>query len=189
MIKDLIKFWKEHYGDVEPLAHELKHIFKERWVRFHALPGSKRYPESEAEYQEIFSRHKTVLSDLNNSKESLLVVLPEYSESSAPSMPAPKLSEILSNSMYWRTIDQNEECGVYWHLHVAEVDPMSDKLNDMFRLVADDEVRNIMFISLESISVFHPYDGGSDIVLQSVSSRDKLKENYSSWLSQHTEGY
>ncbi len=47
-----------------PMAHELKVNFTDRWVRFHSLPESKRYPESNEEYQEVLSRHNQVLNEL-----------------------------------------------------------------------------------------------------------------------------
>lgn len=36
----------------------------DRWVRFHSLPGSQRYPGSADEYAEILDRHVTVLGEL-----------------------------------------------------------------------------------------------------------------------------
>lgn len=56
MIDGLDEFWKKYLGGCEAFPHKLKHTFQERWVRFHALPDSKRYPENEIEYQEVFSR-------------------------------------------------------------------------------------------------------------------------------------
>ena len=35
-----------------------------RWVRFHSLPGSKRYAENEAEYACVLSRHNVVIGEL-----------------------------------------------------------------------------------------------------------------------------
>jgi hypothetical protein len=37
----------------------------DRWVRFHSLPESKRYPDSQAEYAIELDRHYTVLSELD----------------------------------------------------------------------------------------------------------------------------
>lgn len=41
--------WDSWLPGCEPIGHHLRRAFAERWVRFHSLPGSKRYPESDAE--------------------------------------------------------------------------------------------------------------------------------------------
>ena len=189
MIDELNKYWEDHLDGCEALAHELKNTFSERWVRFHALPDSKRYPDTEKEYQEICSRHNLVLSELSRAVDDLLVVLPEYTESKIPGKPDAELEKIFPASEYWRTLDQLEECGVYWHLHVARACSESGKLNKLFRLVANDEVANILIVVLAGSSVFHPYDGGADIILPSTQIRDELKQKYERWLSKHPEGY
>ena len=46
-----------------------------------------------------------------------------------------------------------------------------------------------MIIVLASGVVFHPYDGGADIVLASREQRDELKKKHNEWLSTHPEGF
>jgi hypothetical protein len=46
----------------------------ERWVRFHSLPGAKRYADTDAERAEILRRHLAVLDRLNPAGEALLGV-------------------------------------------------------------------------------------------------------------------
>ena len=51
----------------------------QRWVRFHSLPGSKRYADDEEEYAELMCRHLAVLAELlsleggDRSRELLVV--------------------------------------------------------------------------------------------------------------------
>ncbi len=189
MIKDLDKFWKKEFGSHPPLAHELKVSFAERWVRFHSLPESKRYAEIESEYDEIFYRHNCVLMSRDDNAKEFFIVLPEYSESKTPDKPASELNEILPKSKYWCSLDQSEECGVYWHLHAAQIPLESEELKKILRMVANDEVRNIILVSLGCGMVFHPYDGGADVILRTTEERDKLKQQFSSWLSKHPSGY
>jgi hypothetical protein len=35
----------------------------DRWGRFHSLPGSKRYAESEVEYAIVLDRYNTILDE------------------------------------------------------------------------------------------------------------------------------
>lgn len=191
MIKDLAKFWESEFKSFSPEANNLKHEFKNRWVRFHSLPESKRYPENEQEYLEIFRRHNVVLQELCG-KGNILVVLPEYSESKAPTKPEAELTNLFSTTEPWCSIAQHEkddDYELYWHLHVSEVEFTGGELNDLFRLVANDEAGNIMIICPSKGVVFHPYDGGADIVLASTKQRDLLKEKHHEWLSNHPEGF
>jgi len=48
---------------------------------------------------------------------------------------------------------------------------------------------NVLIISVEDKFVFHPYDGGADIILPSTETRDSLKRVHSGWLSMHPNGY
>lgn len=61
---ELSALWQERWPLSPPLAHELKNLYPDRWVRFHSLPGSKRYAEDEAEYEILLHRHNTVLNEL-----------------------------------------------------------------------------------------------------------------------------
>lgn len=189
MIEMMNEFWKCSLNDIKPEAHSLKHLFKERWVRFHALPGSKRYPETEDEYREILRRHNAVLTELNGARSTYFLVLPEYSEHKTPTAPEPELIGMFSKMSYWRTIDQTEEYGSFWHMHIACVSYSGTEFDGLFRLVADNHVNNVMIISIHQELVFHPYDGGADIVLKSRKERDTLKMRHREWLSSHPEGF
>lgn len=191
MIEDLVKFWEREFNNFTPEAHNLKHKFKDRWVRFHSLPESKRYPENELEYLEVFRRHNAVLQEIIG-KGKVLVVLPEYSESKEPTKPEPELIAFFPTTEPWCSLVQHEEGDdyeLYWHLHASEVEFTGSELNGLFRLVANDEAGNIMIINTCKGVVFHPYDGGADIVLASTKQRDLLKEKYHEWLSSHSEGF
>lgn len=192
MIEELITFWNRELPHVTPEAHRLKHECRARWVRFHALPESKRYPENEAEYAEILRRHNAVLGELYGAHSTVFVVLPEYAESPAPTRPEKKLSDLFPVTEHWRTLaqhDEDDDEAFYWHLHAAAVGYTGTELNGLFRLVANDEVGNILIVCPTKGVVFHPYDGGADLVLASTEDRDRLKARHSAWLSSHPDGF
>ncbi|WP_428240761.1 DUF3885 domain-containing protein [Gynuella sp.] len=192
MIEELAKFWNSEFDNFAPEAHNLKHEYKSRWVRFHSLPGSKRYPENEDEYLEVLRRYNIVLQELCGTGSKVLVVLPEYSEERVPSQPEPELLKLFSASEPWCTLEQHEDDDdyeSYWHLHVSEVEFTGSEFNSLFHMVANDEVGNIMIISPSKGIVFHPYDGGADVVFVSTEERDRLKEQHREWLSSHHEGF
>jgi hypothetical protein len=101
MIEELSKFWNSEFDNFAPEAHNLKYEYKSRWVRFHSLPESKRYPENEDEYLEVLRRHIVVLQELCGYGSKFFVVLPEYSEEREPSQPEPELLKLFSDSEPW----------------------------------------------------------------------------------------
>ncbi len=48
----LATLWNARWPGLEPIAHGLRWR-SDRWVRFHSLPGSKRYADDEGEYEEL----------------------------------------------------------------------------------------------------------------------------------------
>lgn len=186
-MKALTEFWDSEFAGFVPEADNFKHRYPDRWVRFHALPESKRYPEREAEYLEVFRRHNVVLQELLYEQRQVLVVLPEYSESRTPTTPDSQWASLFPTSEFWCSFQPYDD--VYWHLYGAEVTFTGREFDRLFRLVADDNVRNIMIISPSKRMVFHPYDGGADVVLATTAQRDRLKKKYAEWLSDHPDGF
>lgn len=188
--KTINNFWEKNFKDFIPEAHNLKHSYKDRWVRFHALPESKRYPESEQEYCEILRRYNLLLHKLCGEQAKLILVLTEYSESAISTKLDPELTNLFPETEFWRSVDQSEEdYKCYWHLHISEVHFTGTEFNHLFRLVADNQITNVMVISISEQIVFHPYDGGMDIMLPSIEKRNQLKDQHTDWLSAHPEGF
>ena len=73
MGEDLARLWRERHPSVPPVAHTFRGVFADRWVRFHSLPESKRYPESEDEYAIVLHRYNTVLDELFAGQEVFVV--------------------------------------------------------------------------------------------------------------------
>ena len=57
------QFWRDSYGEFPPVTYRLRYeFFDSRWVRFHSLPESKRYPESDTEMEIVLER-ANILAD------------------------------------------------------------------------------------------------------------------------------
>lgn len=187
---ELNRFWTREFGDSLPIADELKMKFDQRWFRIHTLPDSKRYADNAYENDEIIRRHNQILEDLFDSKENLILVSCSYSEKSEPTK-NPSLKAIGLQENFWRTVNLNEleNSEVYFlHLFVDKKRWKVGVLDAMLRLIANDEVDGSMAISIERRFVYHPYDGGADLILKDVDTRDYYKAKYNSWLSTHPDG-
>lgn len=65
-METVLRLWDANFSACAPIGSQLRVAFPERWVRFHYLPGSKRYADSEAEIATALLRYGAVLDDLNN---------------------------------------------------------------------------------------------------------------------------
>jgi hypothetical protein len=190
-VDDFGRLWASAWGDCRPVGHELRGCLSERWVRFHSLPGSQRYAESEEQYTEILHRHGTILTDLlreggEPGDTDLLVVTASWSTEQQRTAHNPEVAAQTPGARFWTSIltDDSDPGFPNWtHLWVS-VSRFSDPhLQTLLRLVADDVTRGVILTSQAMHWLYHPYDGGADIIATSSQQRDSLRDRYSEWLS------
>jgi hypothetical protein len=193
MVEDLENFWQRALPNVGPVAHELKRVYPERWVRFHSLPESKRYAETSAEQTLILERHNTVLADLNVSGSSLYLVTSQWSDFAALLSDRGELATLDPHAVFWKSVPvqgmAQDDYRVFLQLFVSEWNWLEGILDTILIKVANDELANVMIVNVENKWVYHPYDGGADIILASTKERTILRERYKLWLSVHPSGY
>lgn len=195
MLETLTTYWSQEYPEMWPLAYYFKELYRERWVRFHSLPKSKRYPENEEEYDIILERHNSVIDYLNVLQpNTLLLISSEWNDSTVLNRSRSHLLKLDPNAICWKslamsTLHGDEDNSTYQHLYVSEWTWRKGVFDPVLRLVANDVVANVMIVNISGKWLYHPYDGGADVVLASSEERDILKRKYEAWLSKHPMGY
>lgn len=170
--------------------------------RFHSLPDSKRYAETDSERTEILARHHAVLQALGaDAHTSVLCIVARWSSTGEAADEDDRLDRAQPDAWPWITWDGVPEDeppspsllasidGPYerWcHLFVNE-GPRS-ALDELFGLVADDRCSGVMILPLDLSWIYHPYDGGGDVIAHSSTQRDALREQFVDWLSAHPLG-
>lgn len=177
----MLSNWQASFSDCEPIAHVLRTHFPDRWVRFHSLPQSKRYATTASEYDVILSRHNSVLNELASPGSSLVLLTTKFSEQALPGSPPAGLS----GAVFWRTLAVE---GAFWHVFGFETTWQTGIFDAIIRRAADDEISNVMICESACRWIFHPYDGGVDVVLESPQARDALRQQFSGWRSAHPAG-
>src|SRR5262249_27747375 len=124
MTYPLSSCWQQQFPDCEPVAYRLRAVFSERWVRFHSLPESKRYPENEAEYATALRRHNRILGDLTGSDRRIVLLSTGYSESPEPVRLQSELRELDPEAIPWRSVPMHELDRIfavpsYWHVFAS----------------------------------------------------------------------
>jgi hypothetical protein len=185
----MLENWNKFYKSCHPIGYPLREAFPERWVRFHSLPQSKRYPVNEDEYQELLARHNAVLSYLATPGESVVLVTTGYTKSPIPTRTYEQLFVLDPRAKYWRSLNESEDDSLsYWHFFTSLWDYVESQFDDLIRLVADDIVSNVLIVSFDCRWIIHPYDGGMDVILESTNARNELRNQFELWLSARPDG-
>ena len=180
--------WNRWYPNCEPIGHCLREAFPDRWIRFHSLPESKRYPEDEAEYIEVLARHNRILGELAQPGERVVLLTAEYAESSEPSRTCADVMALDPGAVPWRIValhNANDASSHpnYWHVFASERVWHPGGFDRLVRLVADDVIANVLVVAPDCRWVLHPYDGGMDVIVETMAARNRLASCYSGWLS------
>jgi hypothetical protein len=84
-------------------------------------------------------------------------------------------------------IDADADGAQWTHVHVSQIAWHLGALDGLLLSVADDVTRaDIAAANFEW--VYHPYDGGADVVSTSTSTVSALRSDYRDWLSPHDHG-
>lgn len=186
------QYWRDHYDGCPPIGYYLREAYPERWFRIHHLPNSKRYAESDNEYEEIFRRHNSLLTDVIGKQGTYILVTTGYSETPNPVRSYPQLALLAGDSTQLFSIPKHELEGdttpYYWHFFMSNRIWSANSVDDLLRLIADGVVANILFVGVERDSIYHPYDGGADVLVSSESIRERTRQQYAAWLSNRADG-
>ncbi|HWS31573.1 MAG TPA: hypothetical protein VN408_02395 [Actinoplanes sp.] len=175
----LTRLWAEKWPECSKLPYEIRRE-RDRWVRFHALPGSKRYPGTALEYEIVLHRHNTVLTELATGSSEVLVMTAGYSESRSPERSV-ATAAAHPGAWHW-TSTPIHESGQHLHLYVSRVRWNPGLVDPLLRLVADDVIADVLLTDAGLEWLYHPYDGGMDVVTSSIAARNALREHHRDWL-------
>lgn len=169
----LSALWDERWPGCPKLPYELRGAIRDRWVRFHTLPGSKRYPHTEVEFRTVLARHNTVLAELVTGS-AVLVVTVGYSDGPTPHQPgrSPATVAVHPDGVYWTSecMDDESDFTAWMHLYVSQLPWSPGCLDSLLRRVADDVVTNVLVADTGLRWLYHPYDGGMDVSCRPLSS-------------------
>jgi hypothetical protein len=189
----MLNRWQQQFPGCEPVAHRLKEAFPDRWVRFHSLPESKRYPEDESEYATVLYRHNCILGELIGPERGVILLTTGYSDSTEPVRPQPEPLPSDPDAVLWRSVPLHELDGDfaepnYWHVFASVREWRPGLFDQVVRSVADDVMANVMVVDPNCQWLLHPYDGGMDVIAESSTARNHLKSRHADWLSPYTSG-
>ncbi|WP_327680934.1 DUF3885 domain-containing protein [Streptomyces sp. NBC_00467] len=185
----LARLWRERRPSGPPVAHTFRGTYADLWVRFHSLPGSKRYPETEDEYAIVLHRYNTVLDELFAGADVFVVTMDWSSTPSGPAgYPSPRQT-LHRDGLHWWTESDRDDPDPEFHTHTrlyADRRPWERGCVDgVLPAVADDALADVFITDTELRRIHHPYDGGADVILTTTAERERLRGEHTAWLSSH----
>lgn len=188
---EFIEYWYKQYPESFPIGHELKWAYHDRWFRIHSLPESKRYADTEEEYEIIIDRQNRLMDDLIGTDTEVVLLFGIYRDDHTTDF----YKEFLDVETFYnaQTIDlqkerpEQYEDEVLLDIFIKIENWENNKRNAVLRSIADDRIRG-MFICPLKKCIVSPYDGGVDIIVDSTEKRDELKLKYREWLSDRADG-
>jgi hypothetical protein len=188
----LARLWQERRSSGPPVAHTFRSTYASRWVRFHSLPGSKRYPVSEDEYAIALDRYNMVLDQLFAGTDVFVVTMDWPDTPNGPAGYASPRETLHPNGVRWWTESEQNDPDPEFHTHTrlyADRRPWERACVDgLLRAVADEALVEVFFADTELRRIHHPYDGGADVILATPEERDRLRDQHTDWLSSHPSG-
>jgi hypothetical protein len=179
--------WLHAWPSFRPIGHELRHDAGERWVRFHSLPESRRYADTEGDYAMVLMRHLAILDELTSTVAAPVFAVAQSWSPEGGSALDPPVAE-LAEWRQWGSLptETGDPSSGMIDLHLAELSTADPATMELLLLVADDEAR-VLFFDDSLRWLYAPYDGGAD-VLADPQVITRLRAEYTDWLSSHPGG-
>ncbi|MCR9137727.1 MAG: hypothetical protein NXI27_17145 [Alphaproteobacteria bacterium] len=180
-------FWWRHFGGHEPTADFLRQIFAERWVRFHSLPESKRYAETDEENREIVRRSIRLAEEVLGSGTPCWMIANRYLEAPPIEDDAVETYSLKPGLAWFRQDEPIEPAEIVAYVKRCNWEP--PLFEDLLAKIAADADTGVLWVSAnEAPSIFAPYDGGVDLILADSGRAQQLADKYADWLSPYASG-
>jgi hypothetical protein len=186
--------WRSFYPNYAPLGFMMRSASAEHWVRFHSLPNSKRYAQTDAEGQIILDRQNGLADEvLGAGTRCWLVQTAGVPPDDAVNLKTESLWRRYEFEFAFRfLIKDGDDYETDWESRASQQTWKASAFDDLLLAIADDDAEaigaRVLWMSRATGAVFAPYDGGVDLFLPTHASVQHLKTKYKDWLSLHPSG-
>ena len=164
-----------------PVSFLLRRAHRENWFRVHSLPDSKRYAETEAEWDTLIERHKSLSEAVIGLGGPCRIHYSLFLDEKPPN----DLSPALTWSEASETFIGGDE-SVF--TRTAEANWDFERFLPWIKLRANDDFGWISFHSTVTDCIYSPYDGGADVFSADPRMLLKLRTDFAAWRSSNPEG-
>jgi hypothetical protein len=183
-------YWAKHFPSMAPVGWDLRSSLPDRWVRFHSLPGSKRYPESKKD-RAIVAERATALAKAVLGDHGPFYLL-AYVYEPDPDLPFTVTPQWRYHGAAlteaFRGPEDSEDDAATIVVFTGEVSSLGKPFEEAVLGIAEERSARALWVSPKVPAVFAPYDGGFDIITAKPQDIPPLRQTFKKWLSKHPEG-
>jgi hypothetical protein len=170
------------YGSAQPIGWALRLAVPQRWFRIHSLPDSKRYPETQSDWNTLVARHREVSNALIPPGAACYLLTP-WSCAKDACFSGFTLRPALALPEYHRDPDGPPSGGFF----VTRFAWDFDSFEPVLRAVATWQTLASVIVE-EDLVAYAPYGGGADLFLPDSPTRDAVKRRFAAYLSARSDG-
>ena len=185
--------WYRHHAGLFPIGYLLRRDGAKHWLRVHSLPESKRYAETQDEWQILLSRQNELAMKVLGPEPCWMVqthwVTPagEVDIADANDLFRATREFGLRYAFQFKESEADEEDKL-WNVHALLSEWSAGKFDAVLRDIAEYRAAPTLWMSSTSGAIFAPYDGGVDLFLPTQSTVASLVNAHPDWLSSHPAG-
>ena len=143
------------------------------------------------EYKILLARQNQLINDLIGEKSEVFISFGLYSNDFTNDdykelTDFGEFHKVLTIDLQKERPEEYEE-ELYFDIYVKSENLENGNRDEILKAIADDEIR-AMFVSPSNKCIIAPYDGGVDVIVDSMEKRDSLKVIYKDWLSDREDG-
>ena len=187
-------FWTKTYPETIPISHLFRHDYMDRWFRIHSLPESKRYAESDEEWNILLTRQNQIINNIFTESAKVFLVTGEYNWGERTTFITDEEEVFkpyhfvrLDNIALFDINSDNYDKDDIYRPAFAETTWSLRRHDNLLKAIANDNTR-AFFVSFDKNIIVAPYDGGIDLILKDNQTRNKYKNKYKQWLSEREDG-
>ncbi len=188
---DFNNYWEKEFKKLVPFCHHFRDDYAHRWFRIHSLPKSKRYADTQEEYQIILNRQNHLCDTIIGEGNKIMLVFgictyDVTNDNYAKIIDYKDFQKVKTINLSKRE-PENYENNIFLDIYVKYTTWESCKFDKILKAIADDEIR-MLFVYPSKNRIVAPYDGGVDVIMESEAKRDELKLKFKKWLSFRKDG-
>ncbi|MGA0544733.1 DUF3885 domain-containing protein [Brevundimonas sp. VNH65] len=191
--------WESFYPGHHPIGWMLRDEGAQHWVRFHSLPESKRYPDTDEERTVLLARQNALAAEVIGGGPCWLV------QTHWTTLPG-DLDWPDQHDSFWATREygleyvsefiRKDDADAHepdrepdrpWRVYSGQTDWSPGRFDHLLLSIADDEAGPTLWMGITG-QIFAPYDGGVDLFLSSPAAVEAMRKQYADWLSGHPSG-
>ena len=178
---EFASYWLKDFKGIPPLGYVVRAYLAENWTRFHALPKSKRYADTDWERQTILARANALAEECFGDRNTLWLVTERYDKSDIAANNLAQ-EEHMTHVLSWVDEDEDLEHQCQREFWATKVAWKLASLDRYFSGVAEEEYSLALYDPSTS-KVLAPYDGGFDIFSFQTDFLTSIEEKYGHWIS------